>query len=319
MEFTGGGTAVLIAVAAGLWLFYLVPMWRRRSEYLSTERNALRLQQTLRIMAQTAEIPEAVRAEMTAREVANQERTLAARQREEQAIARAREAAAQRAVRERLAQTAPGLAAEVDAARRGQARVRRSRAITSLLTFVALVGGVVSAAIGAWAWTALAAFVLVSGVALLVGLARATRRRMTSVTAPSRASRFIDFAAESARAVRGSDGVREWTPVPLPKPRYLGALNALDMGSARPGLASIDHTAVLAAAVAEAELAQRAAISNAPAERVTAEVSPARSIDSDERESTGSVSPFARMGVIDALPSGAPNLDEVLERRRAAG
>jgi len=83
MEFTGGGTAILIALAAGLWLVYLVPMWRRRTEYLSTERNALRLQQTLRIMAQTAELPEAVRAEMTAREVANQERTLAARQREE--------------------------------------------------------------------------------------------------------------------------------------------------------------------------------------------------------------------------------------------
>jgi len=74
MEFTGGGTAILVALAAGLWLVYLVPMWRRRSEYLSTERNALRLQQTLRIMAQTAELPEAVRAEMTAREIAEAQR-----------------------------------------------------------------------------------------------------------------------------------------------------------------------------------------------------------------------------------------------------
>ena len=61
MEFTGGGTAILVALAAGLWLVYLVPMRRPRSEYLSTERNALRPQQTLRIMAQTAELPEAVR------------------------------------------------------------------------------------------------------------------------------------------------------------------------------------------------------------------------------------------------------------------
>ena len=62
MENSASGTAILIAVAAGLWLLYLVPMWRRRSEYLATERNAVRLQQTLRIMAQTTELPEAVRA-----------------------------------------------------------------------------------------------------------------------------------------------------------------------------------------------------------------------------------------------------------------
>ena len=83
MENSASGTAILIAVAAGLWLLYLVPMWRRRSEYLATERNAVRLQQTLRIMAQTTELPEAVRAEMTAREIASQERSLAARQREQ--------------------------------------------------------------------------------------------------------------------------------------------------------------------------------------------------------------------------------------------
>ena len=98
MENSASGTAILIAVAAGLWLLYLVPMWRRRSEYLATERNAVRLQQTLRIMAQTTELPEAVRAEMTAREIASQERSLAARQREQLAIERAREAARQRAL-----------------------------------------------------------------------------------------------------------------------------------------------------------------------------------------------------------------------------
>lgn len=334
MEFTGGGTAILIALAAGLWLVYLVPMWRRRSEYLSTERNALRLQQTLRIMAQTAELPEAVRAEMTAREVANQERTLAARQREEQAIARAREAAAQRAVRERLQQTAPGLAAEVDAAQRGQARVRRSRAATSLLTLLALVGVVVSVVASAWAWTALSSFILVSGITLLVGLARASRRRETGAVAPRRAPRFVDFA-EADRTARVAEP-RDWTPVPLPKPRYLAVPSA---SSGRPGLGSIDHAAVLAAAAAEAERAQRAATApSAPA--VASAASPAASsaalgaagaapvpaapvavpaADATGRSSSEPVSRFARMGLLDGLPTAAPDLDEVLERRRAAG
>ena len=167
MENSASGTAILIAVAAGLWLLYLVPMWRRRSEYLATERNAVRLQQTLRIMAQTTELPEAVRAEMTAREIASQERSLAARQREQLAIERAREAARQRALRAQLAATAPGLVAEVDASRLGQRRLRRSRAGTSLLTLAALVGVGVSVAFGAWAWTGLAGFVALSGALLL--------------------------------------------------------------------------------------------------------------------------------------------------------
>ncbi|GAA1686248.1 hypothetical protein GCM10009792_02600 [Microcella alkalica] len=331
MEFTGGGTAILIALAAGLWLVYLVPMWRRRTEYLSTERNALRLQQTLRIMAQTAELPEAVRAEMTAREVANQERTLAARHREEQAIARAREAAAQRAVRERLQQTAPGLAAEVDAAQRGQARVRRSRLVTSLLTLAAVIGAVASAATGAWAWTTLSAFIVVSGITLLVGLARATRRRSTGVSAPRRAPRFVDFAVAAESSSRAAEP-RDWTPVPLPKPRYLAVPTA---SSGRPGLGSIDHTAVLAAAAAEAERAQRAATApSAPA--VASAASPAAShlaeaapvpaapvavpaADATGRSTSEPVSRFARMGLLDGLPTAAPDLDEVLARRRAAG
>src|SRR6188474_857237 len=51
----GGG--VLLALAAGLWLVYLIPSWLRRREYLATERNAVRLQQTLRVLAETAEVP----------------------------------------------------------------------------------------------------------------------------------------------------------------------------------------------------------------------------------------------------------------------
>jgi len=61
----GGG--VLLAVAAALWLVYLVPNWLRRSEYLATERNAVRLQQTIRVLAETAETPEAVRLETAAK------------------------------------------------------------------------------------------------------------------------------------------------------------------------------------------------------------------------------------------------------------
>ena len=61
MGFDGLSSGVVIALAAILWLVYLVPTWFRRREYLATERNAVRLQQTLRIMAETAELPGQVR------------------------------------------------------------------------------------------------------------------------------------------------------------------------------------------------------------------------------------------------------------------
>src|SRR6188472_2909914 len=99
----GVGGGVLLALAAGLWLVYLIPTWLRRREYLATERNALRLQQTLRVLAETAEVPVAIRAEATARSVVQQQRTLRQAQqlamREARAIEaehRARDAAALR-------------------------------------------------------------------------------------------------------------------------------------------------------------------------------------------------------------------------------
>ncbi len=305
METTGGGTTVLIAVAAVLWLVYLVPMWRRRREYLATERNAIRLQQTLRIMAHAAEVPEAVRAELTARDVAAQQRSLAAQQRELAAIERARVAAAQRALRTRLTESAPGLMAEMDAARRGQRRLRRTRAFTSLMTLLAFVGASVAGASGAWAWVGLAAFVAASGGMLLSGLARAQRRRaqvVTRATSPS----FVDLAPAAPRVPTAAR--REWTPVPLPKPTYLSA-PVVPAGAVAPAL---DHAAALAAAAAEAERAQRAAAASV--------ASPSRTSDGKGREvERPAASRFARMGVIEGLPGRAPDLDEVLQRRRAAG
>src|SRR4051794_4703382 len=86
----GGG--VMVAVAAALWIAYLLPSWLHRRQYIATERNAVRLQQTLRILAETAETPEQVRVEATARSVAAQERVL----RHRQAADRAREKAAEK-------------------------------------------------------------------------------------------------------------------------------------------------------------------------------------------------------------------------------
>ncbi|MDQ1581218.1 MAG: hypothetical protein QOD05_1993, partial [Microbacteriaceae bacterium] len=70
----GGG--VVVVIAAALWLVYLLPTWLRRREYLATELNAVRLQQTLRILAETSELPDEVRVEANARTVAEHQRIL---------------------------------------------------------------------------------------------------------------------------------------------------------------------------------------------------------------------------------------------------
>lgn len=86
MATDGIGSSVIIALAAVMWFLYFIPTWLKRQEYLATERNAVRLQQTMRILAESAEMPSVVRVEATARTVAAQERAL--RQQERQANSR---------------------------------------------------------------------------------------------------------------------------------------------------------------------------------------------------------------------------------------
>jgi Membrane protein involved in colicin uptake len=117
-DLLGGG--VVVAVAAALWLIYLVPTWLHRREYLATERNAVRLQQTLRILAETAETPHEVRLEATAREVARQRKALKAAQRAadvraQQAAEREAKAIAERQVRASVAATRVARAATIAA------------------------------------------------------------------------------------------------------------------------------------------------------------------------------------------------------------
>lgn len=68
------GTTFLLVVAAILWLVYLVPLWLKRNEYYATERNATRLGQTLRMLANTSEASDEIKAELKARSIAKKER-----------------------------------------------------------------------------------------------------------------------------------------------------------------------------------------------------------------------------------------------------
>ncbi len=68
----GGG--VIVLVAALLWLVYLLPSLASRRQYDAAERNAVRLNQALRVLAETSETPEEVRLELNARTALAQQR-----------------------------------------------------------------------------------------------------------------------------------------------------------------------------------------------------------------------------------------------------
>lgn len=353
MDVIGGG--VLVAAAAALWIAYLLPSWLRRRQYLDTERNAVRLQQTLRILAETSETPEEVRVEATAREVAVQQRILheheetarleaeaaellaiAERLAAEEAATAARElaAAAQATATEPIAVvTAPAATSSTvtdrpsgatpapvtatDAARRRRA-LRRRRGLSSLFLLVSLLTVVVGLVATAFGATFLIAGVGAGGVIVALGLlARLARVRVPSVlaAAPVAAPESVPFEPIELAEPEAED--HGWVPRPLPKPLHLsrGTIAAMAM-------ASVEAAAELKRAELDAEVARRverlepAVPSIAPAAVASAEpAEPAVSA----RERLEPASPYARMGIIDDAAPGFDDLDAVLRRRRQAG
>ena len=355
MDVTGGG--VLVAVAATLWIAYLMPSWLRRRQYLATERNAVRLQQTLRILAETSETPEAVRVEATAREVAVQQRIL--HQHEEVARLEAETAAnlaiAERIAAEEAAEAARALAVQAmathpiatvpassesasvaaaavrsvttDAAAHAPApglsrrSLRRRRGLCSLLmlgSMLVVIGGVVASAVGAPLLIAAA-----GGVGMIVGftgIAVLARRRPAPLAAAPVARPVAQpFEPIDVEPEQSADS--GWTPQPLPKPLHLsrGTIAATAM-------ASVVAAEELKRAAAEAEIAARAGQRESQVPVLRPQAAPAASAGgqaqqaTDASRSTGteSASPYAGMGIVGDERPGIDDLDAVFRRRRAA-
>lgn len=147
----GGG--VIFVVAALLWAAVLVPSWVRRREFKAAEQNALRLQRTLRVLAETSEVPAEVRVEATAREALAQERILRTAQRKEEADRKAKLAearAAQVRAEMRAQQMKRKQAALVRSAKLRRPIVRRVRAL-AVLVFLLAAAGIIFGAVLAFA------------------------------------------------------------------------------------------------------------------------------------------------------------------------
>ncbi|AWB94802.1 hypothetical protein DCE93_03295 [Agromyces badenianii] len=346
MDVIGGG--LLVAVAAALWIAYLLPNWLRRRQYLATERNAVRLQQTLRILAETAETPEPVRVEATAREVAAQQRILqqreatarlAAEAAEQEAYAERRaaehaaDAARQRVAAVRATVTEPiavvhgaAVGATRPAARTGTAAsatsrrtLRRKRALCSLVllvSLIAVIAGGIAAAFGAPLIVPVAGALGV--VVAIAGVARLARVRPVVASAALPAAPVEERPLEPIELAEADSPADGWMPRPLPRPLHLsrGTIAATAM-------ASIEAAAELKRAEIGDDIARRAAELEPEVPAITPAVATVasgyRARQPAAERGTAAASPYSSMGIIDDAQPGFEDLDAVLRRRRQAG
>ena len=288
----GGGVIVLVAVA--LWLVYLLPSWHSRYRYDAAERNAVRLSQALRVLAETSDTPDEVRLELSTR-------TALAQQRIARQVQHEREQVQLEADRRRLAEARRDarIARETSEVRAAQIR-RRARLVATVIALVAVAtaGWGVAVVVGGGAatllWAGLGAIaVCVIVLQRMAGVARRAGAR-TVVTAPARA------AAQPVQDVAIETQVpATWTPRQLPRP-----LTASVGSRAAAVLDEVDaQQALRRAAVAEA-------IRVEAERRAPARIETARPVASGGPD-------FARMGIVD--DAEIENHVRQLLERRAAG
>lgn len=314
----GGG--VIVAVSVLLWLVYLVPSWYERRQYDAAERNAVRLNQALRVLAETSETPEEVRLELNAR-------TAQAQQREAKRAVAERERLARLATAEREHAATEQVRAELiaarsnPAARRARAR-RRARLLTTLVALVAVaVGGW-----GAWLLATTGSSTVLWWAGAVVALCAAMLVQMSRVSgrAAARSSSSVQAPVRAAATATVQDVAlpvsRQWAPRELPKPLTAAsgsrAAATVDAAAAREALrqAALDEAKRQRAAAAAPPTIDRL---RAERERARAEAATPRDAADAGRHATASGVDFSRMGYVDDAEIEAHVRD--LLSRRAAG
>ncbi|WES64835.1 hypothetical protein P0L94_01900 [Microbacter sp. GSS18] len=288
----GGGVIVLVATL--LWLVYLLPSVHSRRQYDAAERNAVRLNQALRVLAETSETPEEVRLELSARTAMAQQRLA------RQALAE-REHAALEQARVDLERARAERAAVRSHPETRRARARRRTRFTITLSGVAGIG---IAAWGVWDLTVTGSQLALWSGGILVVVAALLLRRMAAVGAReavrSRASAEPVSRPATATAVQDVElttGERAWEPRELPKPLTASA------GS---------RAAAVLDATAAQDAVRQAALDEAMRQRAEAQRPP--SIDTARAAREGA--DFARMGYVDDAEIEA-HVRRLLTRRAA--
>ncbi|MBO2989283.1 hypothetical protein [Leucobacter tardus] len=348
----GGG--LLFVVAALLWSAVLVPAWVRRREFRAAERNALRLQRTLRVLAETSEVPHEVHAEATAKEALQHEKMLRAAQRREEAERRAHlaEAKAEEVRAEIHAQDMQRKhRATLRAAKLRRPTVRRLRSIAALATLMGVIGVLVGAGLaiaGSGAavlgWSALVGCAAFAGLLLMAP----GRAKVAPLPVPEAVQTVAD--ASSALESEIADVHEAGAESPASSAAHAAAQQAAAARIARAralARARAEKPAtrtnqpdsmLLEEARRQARQQERQETSAAePAVRAarTAPAAPAAQVpEAPERPAARALTPaqeaaraqqlaaaarLRQMGVVGDTSEGMPDLNALLQRRRNAG
>lgn len=272
---------VIVLVAALLWMLYLLPSWRGRHQYNAAERNAVRLNQALRVLAETSETPEEVHLELNAR-------TALAQQKLARRVQNERENAELARLREELAATRndPVL-------RQARARRRtRQVALGVLLLGVGMagVGGWQLATVGRLGWLIAGGVTMLTGILVLVQMARVAARAQRRVVVP---------VVEDVRVSPPlhDQGAATWTPRPVPQ-----SMAQVPGSRTQVAQAQLEAQEELRRAARREELRRRAE-----------EIAPPEPVRLPAAEAA---SPYAQMGFVDDAEIEA-HVRQLLERRAA--
>jgi hypothetical protein len=288
----GGG--IVFAIAAALWVAYLIPTYLRRRNFDATERNAVRMQQTIRALAETSDVPEEIRVEASARAVIEQKRVL-----------RQAEAAARAQVRQAAGRAVGYDDAAVTAAHRAR-RNRMSSAIFLLATIAGVVAGILILANGG-SWETLAISCISFAIALVIQEVVVSSSASAEL-APANANRFASDIFDQ-NYYKAAPAARTWTPTALPRPLHLSE-GTLAQAVVQSQLAA-DRMRQNAQ---ESALVERMSMDQAGLENLRRSV-PATPVQVPVADSV--TARLAGMGVIAETESASLDLDAVLRRRRA--
>ena len=204
-DFFGGG--LVFAVAAALWIAYLIPSWMRRRNFTATEQNAVRMQQALRVFVETTDTPAEVTAELSARGVREQKRAL----RQAEQAARARLRYEQQVAKAQWSQEREAIAKHRRRTLRLVAFILFAVSVLAALAGIALVDYTGNPAL---LYGGLGGFMAsLLALQILSGLGRRARRVVVAPVSEAPRYTFDMPPVESS--------TRAWTPSPLPRPMHL--------------------------------------------------------------------------------------------------
>lgn len=335
----GGG--VLLGIGVLLWAVYFLPAWVKRHQFSAAQKNAVRIQRTLRVLAETSEVPNEVRVEATAREALAHERILEAAGRTQLAEHEAKLAEAKAAERAALLEAkaskrkAEALRRELWMQTRGMRLARLTAAGVSLSAFLGVIAGIVLAVLGLGSTLlGVSAAVLVLGFALLRAMAPKHRAQGTLHAQQAQPShRSVDLASRTARShVNASRPNRAHTRATLSMQPRVSSSERLPHKSVAQSSEDVARAKrILELAREQAELVQRQQIAvnqnqqagGASRARIAQSApnrpgQPRQAPVVREQQPAVNESALKGMGIVGDTAEGMPDLNAALLRRRAA-